>query len=173
MNKKLIITIVLAATTLLCSICSIPLALYINYELNKSYQSERIIIQSPDLSCSEGLKLFDTYSEQIGTPKTEDKNSLCFGITSGSNFSKIEPKWAIAKAIRLAPYYNSMPAFTGDKSMRTIGNSVSMDQNLEDNAYYKIDMINFCRELLIESDKNATSKISKTLTPLEKVDCDI
>lgn len=88
MNKKLIITIIIAATTLLCTICSIPIALYINYKFNKTYQSERIIIQGKDFSCSEGLRLFDTYSEQIGTSKTEDKNSLCFGLTAETNFQK-------------------------------------------------------------------------------------
>lgn len=65
-----------------------------------------------------------------------------------------------------------MPAFTGEESLRAIGNSVSMDQNLENNAYYKIDMMNFCRELMIESDKNAASKISKSFTPLGKIECE-
>lgn len=123
--------------------------------------------------CENDLEKFDEYIISSALPITENPKSLCHEINMSTNFSELEPKWAVAKFIGLNLEYQYGLTFEGNKKTETI--NIPMNETevskFQVDEFYKIDMNNICRYFFMMADSRSPSPIESTFTKPELINC--
>ncbi len=90
-----------------------------------------------------------------------------------SDFTKLEPKWAIAKLVNIEGNTNLELTFKGqEKELKfNFPTNKLNETELKLDNYYKIDMNNYCRQIFAMLDSRAPSPLLETLIAPEKSKC--
>jgi hypothetical protein len=123
-------------------------------------------------SCTSELEKFDTYikANQIAISEQE---SLCYGLTTSTDFTKLEPRYAVARFIGLTLNFKYTLLFEGNKeeTQMNIPLTDTEASKLVVDNYYKVDVNNFCRAFLMMADSRNPSPITETFIKPEPVEC--
>lgn len=123
-----------------------------------------------DNTCDKQLTAFDSFVVKSKLPVIEDSDSLCHGLTISTDFSKLEPKWAVGKFIGINLDYKYGLIFEGKDTTEVINVPLQEHEvkDLKLEHYYKVDMNNICRNNLMLVDSKYPSTISETfIRPIE------
>lgn len=133
------------------------------------------------VDCAPLKKKFDEYFIE-STRIIDDPIGLCYGITMGTDFSSLTPKWAVGEltAVKKESGYSSeFLEFSSILEFRGLEKTLTMPISYtkkkrgyyEVGHHYKIDMNNICRFLFMPLDSRYPSPIASTFVQPEKVSC--
>jgi len=127
----------------------------------------------PDNDCPIFKKKFDNYIERSKLPILENSNSLCHGLNLQSNFSALNPKWAVGKLINVSTSNEYLLTFKGNNEIGSFFVSLRNNNSYEDKLerYYKIDMNNICRYFFMMIDSRSQSPIINTVVEPTEIKC--
>ena len=122
-------------------------------------------------SCNKLKENFDIYVEKSNLPIIDNSESLCHGLYIGSNFSNLEPKWAIGELVEIK---GSALTLKGISRNITLSFNLTNEEikKYEIGKYYKIDMNNICRNFFMMVDSRFPSPIGNTLVKPEQINCE-
>lgn len=121
--------------------------------------------------CNKLKENFDAYVEKSKLPIIDNSESLCHGLYIGSNFSNLEPKWAVGELLEIKD---------STLTLKGISRNITLSFNLtneeikkyETGKYYKVDMNNICRNFFMMVDSRFPSPIRTTLINPEQINCE-
>ncbi len=120
----------------------------------------------PKIDCANLQKDFQTYLKKSRLP-FDNPDSICYDFNLGTDVSKVEPKWAVAKVTKMDPIAHRVE-FEGEKDEDI---PFPYDPIYKVGQYYKVDIINKCRTILIWVSSSLPSPIEKTIVKPQRVDC--
>lgn len=128
---------------------------------------------SQKIDCTAFKQSFDDYTEKSFLPIIENKESLCYGLNTESDFSKLSPKWAVGKLLNIKKESDYWLTFEGATKEGTIQIPLTEEEasKYKVGKYYKIDMNNMCRYFFMMADSQYPSLISSTFVKPEEIDC--
>lgn len=133
--------------------------------------------KSKEINCDQLQQDFDYYLKKSELPFYDNPHSLCFGLSMNSNFSQLEPKWAVGKLVNISkesPETQTLLFFQGvNKQTYTVYYSLSDEEAAEYvlGNYYKLDMMNICRYWFSGLSSLYLSPILDTFVKPEEIGC--
>ncbi|MCK5477031.1 MAG: hypothetical protein KAI55_03860 [Candidatus Aenigmarchaeota archaeon] len=125
--------------------------------------------------CTVLKQSFDDSIKKLNLPADgSNPDYFCAGLYPTSNFSKLEPKWAVAKLEKKRIDENTIIlSFKGIDETEIIWFTTKNHSKYKEGDYYKIDMYNFCRfwYSMLSSSTETSSEISSTIIEPEKIVC--
>ncbi len=122
-------------------------------------------------NCPDLRSDFDDYVLRSRLPIFENTDSLCHGMNMGTDFSELEPRWAVGKLTGIDARSNAL-VFEGENKSAQIWSPTPISEwDYEVGAYYRIDMNNICRSFFMMADSRYPSPITATFVKPEKVNC--
>lgn len=110
------------------------------------------------------IALFDKYIKASKLPIIDNQDSLCNGLYVSTDFSKVAPKYAVAKLIDIKAQFEYTFVFKGKNETGEMVIPISKDElpTYEIGQYYRIDMMNICRNSMMMADNMSPSRIKET-----------
>jgi len=122
-------------------------------------------------NCKDLRSNFDDHVLRSRLPIFENPDSLCHGMNMGTDFSGLEPRWAVGKLIEVDSKSNAL-VFEGANLTSQMFWPASINEwDYEVGSYYKVDMNNICRSFFMMADSRYPSPISATFVKPKKVNC--
>ncbi len=126
------------------------------------------------VDCDSMMRDFDYYAARSTLP-ISDPDSLCHGmyLGYGSDFSDLEPKWAVGKLAEVTGDFGYSLVLEGLESEVTMSMPFDGEQmpGLAVGRYYRVDMNNICRHFFMMVDSRYPSPVAGTFVKPEMVRC--
>lgn len=124
--------------------------------------------------CTRLIHDFDTYVQRSRLPIPDNPDSLCHGLYVGSDYSSMEPRWAVARLVNVSSEFHYSLTFAGAEETAAIVIPMKEDEVKEYAVgnYYRIDMNNICRFFFMMADSRYPSEIASTFIKPEEIECD-